>query len=765
MRTAARLFKLALLVGLFLVLARMRPLTRLIVLAGLFVIVAVLAAARPASAGQFTISACQADRQNYSSQAFAPFATRGMSWRRACNPVGPGLRGLLVGNAVRRGRVARGAQSRFVMQAPSGTSFTEFDWSGQIRRRDCRYALQLYAVGPAGTIPIKNVRASRHCPQTGRAQAAGFPKPRPYNINGATEIIQRAVCVGGNGTHYCSARGSNYIRTYQATALVADPSPPNVGIAQDNPFTEGAWVSGVQSIDYTASDNVGIKSAQIPGGAAHSDDRACDFTQAVPCPNGPGKIAVDTRNLADGTQPLQVVAFDAADNSTPSTPVTVRVDNTPPGAVPVSLEGTGGWRSTNDFAASWQNPDEGDRAPIVAANWRICQFGTNQCATGSQQGQGIDQLTGLTVSGPGQWQLTMWRSDAAGNSQPENASSPVTLRYDPDPPTLVFQGGEPGDPTKVSVAVTENVSGVAGGQIEISQEGSGSWQTLPTQLDGSVLVAHIDDVHLPAGRYDLRAQASDLAGNVGVAAGPEGVTLPLRIESVMQTGAMRSRTVRKRIGRRGKRHTVRRHVTVLRPSARVRYGGHVTIVGRLTNRDDQPLPGQAVQVITSGPNGDQILATLQTDGQGRYRYRAAGSASHTLRFVFPGTATILPAERQVRLVVPAAGTFRVSRRRVLNGGTVIFSGRVRSLPLPALGKLVEIQARQPTGEWTPFRTLRTDTRGRWRLRYRFRFTRCTTSYRLRVDIPVEAGGYPFAEGHTRGRTVTVIGPQGRCGSA
>lgn len=756
-----RLIKFAAVVGLFVLFARMRPVTRLLVWAVLFAIAAALAAAAPASAGQFTVQACQADRQNYSSHAFTPFATRGMNVRRACNPVGPGLRGLLVGNAVRRGRVPRGAQSRFVMQAPPGTSFTELDWSGQIRRRDCRYALQLYADGPGGPIPIKNVRASRHCPQAGRAQAAGFPKPQPYNISGATRIIQRAVCVGGNGSHFCSSRGSNYIRTYQATAVVADSSPPSVAIAQDNPFTEGAWVSGVQRVDYTASDNVGIKSAQIPGGVALSDDRACDFTQPIPCPNGPGGINVDTTKLSDGTQPLQVVAFDAADNPSPAAGVTVRVDNTPPGAVPVSLEGPDGWRSTNSFAASWQNPDEGDRAPIVAANWRICQAGT-RCTTGNQQGQGVDRLTGLSVPGPGQWQLTMWRTDAAGNSQPANASPPVALRYDPDPPTLAFQSLPADDPTRVSVTVTEKVSGVAGGQIEISQEGSGSWQTLPTQLNATDLVAHIDDAQLPAGRYDLRAQASDLAGNVGVASGPQGVTLPLRIQSAMQAGAVRTTTVRKRVGRKGKRRSVRRRVTVLRPSARVHYGGHVMIAGLLSNREGQPLAGQPVQVIAAGANGDQILATLQTDGKGRYSYRAAGSASRTLGFVYAGTATILPVERQVRLVVPAAGTFHVSRKRVVNGGSVTFSGRVRSLPLPAIGKLVEIQARQPTGEWTPFRTVRTDARGRWHIRYRFRFTRCTTGYRLRADMPEETG-YAFAEGHSSGRTVTVTGPQGRCG--
>jgi hypothetical protein len=132
-----------------------------------------------------------------------------------------------------------------------------------------------------------------------------------------------------------------------------------------------------------------------------------------------------------------------------------------------------------------------------------------------------------------------------------------------------------------------------------------------------------------------------------------------------------------------------------------------------------------------------------------------------LRFVYAGTPLVLPAERQVQLIVPAAGTFEPSRKRLLNGKSLVFRGRVRSLPLPPIGKLVELQVRQPSGEWTTFRTLRTDGGGRCALRYRFRYVACDTSYRLRVRIPAEAG-YPFAGGVSRRRTVLVRGPRGPC---
>lgn len=97
-----------------------------------------LLGAPTAAANEFTINTCQADRGDFSTQAFENFANRGMMWRRACSPEGPGLRGLMTANVVRAGRVVRGSRSYFMLKAPPGTQFTRFAWSGQARRHDCR---------------------------------------------------------------------------------------------------------------------------------------------------------------------------------------------------------------------------------------------------------------------------------------------------------------------------------------------------------------------------------------------------------------------------------------------------------------------------------------------------------------------------------------------------------------------------------------------------------------------------------------------------
>jgi hypothetical protein len=717
-----------------------------------------------ASAGVFPLNTCGSDPPNFSTQAFDDFATRGMMWKRACDPEGHGLRGLVTGNVVRSGRVPRGARSYFTLQAPAGTYFARVSWSGHAQRRDCRYALQLWADGPgAPTKAIKNVRANRGCPRPGRAQVAGWPARRKEEIPGTTRFVQRAVCVGAPGKPYCSARAHNYIRTLKAEFEVVDPLLPSVRIVEDNPFTLGQWVRGDQIVNYDASDNVGVKVARaVVGGLPREEHaRGCYFAQPIPCPNGPGSINVNTLKLAEGSQALTVQAIDGADNVGDSAGITVRVDNTAPGAVPVVVEGGEAWRNQNDFDVSWENPDDGDRAPIVSAHYRLCRADGNARADGVQSGVGIERLADLRAPGPGEWQVRVWREDAAGNQAPTNASVPVTLRYDPEPPQLGFEPPPSADPTLVSVLVTDQVSGLAGGQIELSREGSGLWQSLPTKQEGSRLLARIDDASLPPGTYLLRATARDQAANQNstdkwVDGRPVVISLPLRMPTSIRAGVIGRRTERTTAEHHGKRRRVRREVSTFEPSARVRFGREVTIGGRLENRDGQPLADAEIQVLSRNAiSAEQQVGVVRTDAQGNFTYLTTAKSTHTLRFVYQGSPLTLPTASDVSLFVPAVAALRARPRHVRNGQAVHFVGRLHSLPAPPAGKLIELQV-VLSGEWQTFRTTLTDSQGAWRVPYRFRRTCGVTRYRFRARLPAEAG-YPFETGVTRPVRVIVRG--------
>jgi hypothetical protein len=711
----------------------------------------------PASAGEYTISACQADGADYASTAFEDFATRGMKWRRACKPIGPGLRGLVTVNVAGTSRVARGAESAFFLSAPPGTAFSRLRWSGQAHRRDCRYALQLYAERP-GTSPvvIKNVRANRSCPLPDRAQASSWPSLRAYDLGGATRIVQRVVCVGAPSREFCSARGQNYIRTFAAEATVVDGIAPSVGVISASPLARGEWVAGRQTLDYDASDNVGIKtaSALIAGGGHGDDSRPCDYSQRIPCQSGGGSIEVDTRGAPEGSQPLTVLAEDAAGNRAESAAVTAHIDNAPPGAVAVGIAGGEGWRNSNDFDLAWTNPAEPDRAPITAAHYRLCRAaGGSECVAGDRSGTAIAAIGNLAVSSPGEWELRMWREDAAGNQQTSNASQPVRLRFDPEPPQLGFETPSAEDPTRVSVQVTDRISGLGGGEVEISRIGSGTWQVLQTSQEGDRLLARIDDASLPSGDYELRANARDLAGNLAgtdrrLDGQPMRLKLPLRIATSMEAGVIERRT----FTRKGKK--VRR--AVLEPRAKVSFGQGVRLAGALANRAGHPLADAKLTVYSRPKEGsEQVDGTVVTDARGRFVYPVQARSTRYFRFVFAGTPTILPAEDTATLLVKGYSTVDVQPSRILNGDSVLFSGRVKGRPLPETGKLLEIQFHNP-GEWQTFKSLRSKADGSWSFEYPFNRTCGVQRYRFRVHLPPEAG-YPLESGNSRVVAVRVRG--------
>ena len=707
--------------------------------------------------GTYAVANCWSDSEGRSVSAFTPSTNhKGMRIRYACGRNGDGLRGVVTQNIPGKRRVVAGSTAAVSIIAPAGTEMLEFTWDARLRRVDCRYAMQAWATVPGSkAITLLNAKANRACARTGRAQIAQAKHTR-ISVPGATAITQRIKCMGKGKQDWCSARSANYIRTLQAVVLLKDVQAPAVQILGDTPLAAGAWVRGSQPLNYTASDNVGVERAQaVIGGAPKGlHARSCsltapggDFTALQPCPNGPGMIDVQTVGLAEGTQQLVVQAEDAASNIASSEPLVAHIDNTAPARVDVALEGGDQWRSQNDWNAVWENPDEGDRAPIVAAEYKLCDaHDATVCSRDTQAAPGITQLP-LTVPGPGEWTLALWRMDAAGNKSEAHRSVPVTLRYDPEPPKLAFESSDPTDPTLVAARASDTLSGIAGGAIEIAPANTTGWQPLPTGHEDGRLAARIDDAALPPGTYVLRAHATDRAGNLSTQDRREdgqlvAITLPLRRRASIEAGF--ERTIRRPGKRRGT-------MVVQRPNARVGYGQRSTIAGRLTTEGGRAIASAAVQLLAA----EQVIDTVATDGNGRFRIPVVANRSQDLRLAYTGSAQALPTHTTLKLRVPAATSARVTPSRVRNGQGIKFRGRVRGLPVPAAGKLVEIQVRF-TDRWQTFRTTRSDALGRWSSRYRFQRTRGVQSYRFRVRLPKEAG-YPFETSVSRTLAVQVSG--------
>ena len=172
----------------------------------------------------------------------------------------------------------------------------------------------------------------------------------------------------------------------------------------------------------------------------------------------------------------------------------------------VAVDGGDAWRNRNDFVADVDEPagerSRADRRPRPTS----CALRPAAAARRASRRQTASRSLPVQVPGSGEWTVSLWRRDAAGNADQATASDPVTLRYDPEPPQLAFDAPSASDPTLVSAPVTDKVSGLAERDDRDQRGGLEHVADARTpQTDGSRLAARIDDAahagrQLPAAR-------------------------------------------------------------------------------------------------------------------------------------------------------------------------------------------------------------------------------------------------------------------------
>ena len=167
--------------------------------------------AQSSAVGTYAVANCWSDRDGRSVSAFSNFTNnKGMRIRYACGKHGDGLRGVVTQNIGGRRQVKAGSMAQVGIVAPAGTEILAFTWDARMRRVDCRYAMQTWAVIP-GSKPtmLFNGKANRDCARPGRVQIAAA-KETTHSIPGATAIMQRIKCVGKGKQNWCSAKSTNY---------------------------------------------------------------------------------------------------------------------------------------------------------------------------------------------------------------------------------------------------------------------------------------------------------------------------------------------------------------------------------------------------------------------------------------------------------------------------------------------------------------------------------------------------------------------------
>jgi hypothetical protein len=326
-----------------------------------------------------------------------------------------------------------------------------------------------------------------------------------------------------------------------------------------------------------------------------------------------------------------------------------------------------------------------------------------------------------SVSSEGVHRVAYYARDAAGNVDDGAKTNGIAdrsprvawVKIDRTPPKAAFANAQdPHDPELLRVRLADLLSGPdpSRGWIGVRPAGSGDrFEPLPSAPGGAAeLRARWDSDSFPSGSYEFRAVGYDGAGNLVTTTrrqngGPMVLSNPLKAAT----------TLRAAFHDRGLSRTVP-------------YGRRLLLGGRLLSGRHSPLGAMPVRVVerfAAGTRPPTVTSTTTTDPDGTFSIRTAPGPSRTIAVSFEGSPTLArSATRTLHLGVRSRVRLQASAGFATVGGApLIFSGRLATPPeeVPAGGKSIELQFRLRGLPWSEFRTVQTNSRGRFRYAYRF----------------------------------------------
>jgi hypothetical protein len=377
---------------------------------------------------------------------------------------------------------------------------------------------------------------------------------------------------------------------------------------------------------------------------------------------------------------------------------------------------TDGWRRPNE-PLGYEASDSAGIRTVTAQVGSVTAVANGDCdfrrpAPCPGRLGGSLQLGAAPPDGPHTAVVTA--TDAAGNQ----TSATRVVHVDGNAPLVTLR---PLRRRTVVVRVAERASGLAGGQIFVRQRADQPFRPLTTRFARGALRARLDRGR--PSRTDVRVLVRDNAGNEA-----SGAPTRLLLTSV-RAGDRRLR--------------------VRRGSIRARLGRPVTFRGKLRDPRGRAVAGVPVTISSAPARGPVIQeAAATTSATGRFVLRVTAAGTRRIVLSFPGAGEALPAQRGLKLAVPASSTIRASRRRLDGAGRVRFSGRVRR---GGRGLIVVLQGHE-RGRWRTFTDARTGKGGRWQASYRF--SGIAGSYPIRARIRPQRG-FRFATGYSRPIVVRV----------
>ncbi len=307
---------------------------------------------------------------------------------------------------------------------------------------------------------------------------------------------------------------------------------------------------------------------------------------------------------------------------------------------------------------------------------------------------------------------------------------------------------------KTEILLGDRVVAVRDFSADASRCPHANWNACQETVSEEVSV----DTHkVEDGTYMLGARTTDAAGNTSVTrAGSVTVRNQVPTSGTEdQTSSSAPLVVQSPGASNGIHITHVNSTRTFATSRLIRYGRRATLRGVLRDPAGNPIPNAVVDVLLQTERMNSKLRKVTsrtTDANGRFEYKTNPGPSRLVRFAYgqnSGDSTYA-FTHDVKVKTRAGVTLHVSRNRLSNGQSLRFYGTIRG---NTQRKVLEVQVRKPGG-WDTIASVRSDAKGRWSWRYRFKRTYEPTRYTFRARVRTEPG-FPYATGHSRSRSVQV----------
>jgi chitinase len=341
---------------------------------------------------------------------------------------------------------------------------------------------------------------------------SGATTPRTCSLNtttladGAYELRSTATDVAGN------VRDTVLTRTVDNTA-------PTGSVNAASP------VRGTITLGMTAADGAGSGVKQVTGrfrasGTTPWSTVCVDTAAPYDC------AGLDTTAAPDGLYEVQALVEDNAGFTTTSATATIRIDNTAPATATLTDPGTP-MTATETLSGSASDAGSGIASWTVQSKPSAGSTWTDACSdTATPFGSCAWNTTAVA---DGLYDLRAVATDAAGSQT--TSTTIASRRVDNTAPTVSLTNPGAVLTGTVSLAATaSDTGGVSSVAFERSVAGANTWVSICTD-NATPFTCSFATSALPDGMYDLRALATDAAGNQSTS-----VVAGVRLENNTPTG-------------------------------------------------------------------------------------------------------------------------------------------------------------------------------------------------------------------------------------